>query len=136
MKILLSLSVLLLGLCLAGQQSFAASESNINKAPSAQGGAFAKIIDDLPLMPGLTVVEDKDVLFLMGPKRIAQTTASGLVDVDDVYYFYEKSLPQLGWNRITPRLYERENETLHIEAKSSNADGVTIVQFSIEPKRP
>ena len=44
---------------------------------------FAKVIDDLPLMPGLQLVEGEDVLFaepVLG--RIAETTAEGPVDID------------------------------------------------------
>ncbi|MGE4351467.1 MAG: hypothetical protein AB7E52_04680 [Bdellovibrionales bacterium] len=94
---------------------------------------FAKAIEDLPLMPGLGVVEDKDMLFIFGSSRIAQTTLKGGVDIDRVYYFYQATLPQLGWKEITPKLYERSGERLHMKASSANRDGMTYVQFEVEP---
>jgi hypothetical protein len=93
---------------------------------------FAKVIDDLPLMPGLTLVPDSDVLFaepLAG--RIAETTAAGSVDIDDVYKFYRRSLPQLGWKIVDGRTYRREGDLLRIDAR---ADGkITTVRFSVKP---
>jgi hypothetical protein len=93
---------------------------------------FAKVIDDLPLMPGLQLVEGEDVLFaepVLG--RIAETSAEGAVDVDDVYDFYHKSLPGLGWKYIDARNYIRENDHLRIDA---HAEGkVTMVRFSVRP---
>jgi len=93
---------------------------------------FTKVIDDLPLMPGLQLVEDRDLLFsepVLG--RIAETNAEGPVDIDDVYHFYQKSLLGLGWKMIDARNYLREQDHLRIDA---HADGkVTTVRFSVRP---
>lgn len=93
---------------------------------------FAKVIDDLPLMPGLQLVEDDDVLFTE-PKagRIAETTAEGEVDIDDMYMFYRRSLPQLGWKPLDTRRYIRDSEILRIEAHAGGR--VTRVEFSVTP---
>jgi len=78
---------------------------------------FAKVIDDLPLMPGLEPVDDEDVLFVAPDReRIAITHAEGEVDIDEVYHFYQKSLPQLGWKQVDARTYSREGEQLRIGA--------------------
>jgi hypothetical protein len=93
---------------------------------------FAKVIDDLPLMPGLQLVEGEDVLFtepVLG--RIAETTAEGPVDIDALYDFYSRSLPGLGWKRLDARNYIREGDHLRIDA---HADGkTTSVRFSVRP---
>jgi len=94
---------------------------------------FAKAIEDLPLMDGLELVSEDDVVFIFGSNRIAQTTAKGWVDIDVVYYFYQDTLPQLGWNQVNAKLYHRGNETLHVEASSANEDGMTYVKFEVEP---
>lgn len=86
-------------------------------------------------MNGLEVVGGQDVLFVFGSERIAQTMVKGKVDVDEVYYFYQETLPQLGWAEVTPRLYERNGERLRIEASSANADGATHVRFEVEPSQ-
>jgi len=95
---------------------------------------FTKAIEDLPLMAGLELIEDDDVVFVFGSNRIAQTTAKGLVDIDTVYYFYQDTLPQLGWQQSNPKLYVRDHELLHVEASSANADGMTYVRFEVEPE--
>lgn len=93
---------------------------------------FTSAIDDLPLMPGLKTVEGSDVLFVEPHEgRIAETEASGAVAIDDVYNFYRRSLPHLGWKVIDGRTYEREGERLIIDA---HADGkIATVRFSVKP---
>ena len=119
--------------------SMALADSNINKSRSVPDGGsttvpqFAKVIDDLPIMPGLVPQEDKDVLFIAGPRRIAETTAKGSVDIDEVYHFYEHSLPQLGWKEVNARIYERGNERLRIDVSGANSAGLTIARFAVEP---
>ena len=137
---------LLLSLACLGAFSFAASTAQAatlndtttlqdqqppNDIPVAQP-QFTKVIDDLPLMDGLNLVPDNDVLFVV-PKagRIAETDATGVVDVDAVYNYYRKALPHLGWKAINGRSYVRENDILHIDA---HADGkLTTVKFSVTP---
>lgn len=93
---------------------------------------FTKVIEDLPLMPGLEPVETEDVLFeepVMG--RIAQTSAIGSIDIDELYKFYASALPSLGWKRVDAKNYVRGNDRLRIEA---HAEGkVTSVKFSVRP---
>jgi hypothetical protein len=95
---------------------------------------FARVIDGLPMMPGLRLVQDQDVLFA-APKSgsIAETNAEGEVDVDSVYNFYKRSLPQLGWKRVDMRTYDREHEHLTINAHAD--DKVTHVQFLLTPDK-
>ncbi len=114
----------------------ALAESNIDKKRHVESKSvtqFAKVIDDLPLMPGLTPQDDKDVLFTSGDARIAQTTVTGSVNIEDVYQFYHKSLPQLGWKYVNERTYERDNEKLRIDVKGSDTLATTVVRFSVEP---
>jgi len=93
---------------------------------------FTKVIDDLPLMPGLQLVEDEDVLFSApGSGRIAETNAVGPVDIDAVYSFYKKSLPHLGWKAVNAHTYEREGEKLSISARANNK--ITLVHFAVKP---
>lgn len=106
--------------------------ASANAPPVSGNQEFTSVIDDLPLMPGLKTVEGSDVLFVephVG--RIAETTASGTVMIDDVYNFYRRSLPHLGWKVIDGHTYVRDSEHLVIDA---HADGqITTVQFSVKP---
>ncbi len=93
---------------------------------------FVPSIDDLPLMPGLQPLTDADTLFIVPRSgRIADSTAVGAVDIDDVYKFYRRSLPQLGWKIVDGRSFQRGGEMLRIDA---HADGkITTVHFSLKP---
>jgi hypothetical protein len=101
-------------------------------APGSEEPRFANVIEDLPLMPGLQLVEDEDVLFSEpGAGRIAETNAIGPVTVTDVYKFYRRSLPHLGWKAIDTRTYERSGERLRIDAQTN--EQVTTVRFTVKP---
>lgn len=94
---------------------------------------FDPVIDDLPLMEGLSPVPEEATLFVAPHAgRIAESMTEGLVDVDEVYMFYRRTLPHLGWQRLDNRTYHRHGEKLRIDA---HADGkVTKVRFSIKPE--
>jgi len=93
---------------------------------------FTNVIDDLPLMPGLQLVEDEDVLFdEPGSGRIAETNAVGQVDTSSVYNFYRRSLPHLGWKAIDTHTYERGAERLRIDAQAN--EKITTVKFTVKP---
>ena len=101
-------------------------------APDPEPTQFTRVIQDLPLMPGLEPVEDEDVLFdAPGSGRIAETNAMGPVDTDDVYKFYKKSLPHLGWREFKAHTYRRANEELHIDARANQK--ITLVTFTVRP---
>ena len=83
-------------------------------------------------MPGLDLVEDEDVLFdAPGIGRIAETNAMGPVDAEDVYRFYHRSLPHLGWKSVNARTYVREHEQLRIDARANQK--ITVVRFTVKP---
>jgi hypothetical protein len=110
----------------------AADQVSPTAMPPAEPPHFTKVIDDLPLMPGLQLVEDEDVLFAApGAGRIAETNAIGPVDIDDVYKFYRKSLPHLGWRAVDAHTYKRESEQLRIDARANHK--ITVVKFTVKP---
>lgn len=110
----------------------AADQAGPNSIPNGEPTHFTKVIDDLPLMPGLEAVEDEDVLFdAPGSGRIAETNAMGPVDADDVYKFYKRSLPHLGWREINSHTYRRESEELRIDARANQK--ITLVTFRVTP---
>ena len=123
-------------LCATGLTLSAAAgaEVNVNKSFEDKAGTtFTTVIEDLPLMPGLDPVEEKDVLFLTHVGRIAETVATGAVDVDEVYHFYQRSLPQLGWKKVNARTFERDGERLRLDVSSVNRKAMTVARFSVQP---
>lgn len=111
-----------------------ATQETLRIGDKAKSARFTQAIEDLPLMPGLEIDESDDLVFVFGSHRIARTTAKGFVDIDQVYYFYQETLPQLGWQSLSARRYERSGEILYLDASSANEEGVTIVTFEIKPK--
>lgn len=124
-------ALILFALALLSAPALAADGNYNHVAP--QGQQFVKALDDVPLMPGLKPVNEDDMLFAARGRRIAEATAQGFVDVDEVYYFYERSLPELGWKKITPRLYTRSKDTLSIDADAIGEDAKTTVHYAIRP---
>jgi hypothetical protein len=114
------------------QAQGAADEAGTAPAPAAEPPHFTKVIEDLPLMPGLQLVEDEDVLFAEpGAGRIAETNAIGPVEIEDVYKFYRHSLPHLGWKTVDTHTYVREGEQLRIDAHANQK--ITVVRFTVKP---
>jgi hypothetical protein len=126
-------SFALTALLFVGEPCMAANTSFRPVGEASEYTVFAKSIEDLPVMQGLRVQEDNDVFIPFGDQRVVQTTLEGQVDIDEVYYFYEKVLPELGWTRIDPRTYERNGERLTMRASSANKDGMTYVRFDVGP---
>lgn len=77
--------------------------------------------EDLPLMDGLKQAEDTAVSFDAPSGRIIEAYAqSGETGKRKIADFYKKTLPQLGWKRlsasksVSPVSYAREGEVLTI----------------------
>ena len=107
--------------------------------PAAAGASddardFVAGFEDLPLMPGLTQVADAGTVFDSPSGRIVEAFANGPVAVEDVYTFYARTLPQLGWDMLSERRYRREGERLDLEIKPASADGGgATVRFYLAP---
>ena len=103
-------------------------------APSPPTGPetqFTDAIPDLPLMPGLEPQPEEDVSFATKNGRFAESVAEGEVDIDDVYKFYRRTLPHLGWTAVDGRTYERAHEQLRIDARANGK--VSTVHFTVKP---
>ena len=105
---------------------------------SAAAGAqdasrFVSVIDDLPLMNGLSE-DGEGVEFATPQGRIVEATArsaSKAVSEGAVVSFYAETLPQLGWTAQSKTRFVREGETLDLIFGSDG--GVLSVRFSLAP---
>ncbi len=77
--------------------------------------------EDLPLMDGLKQAEDTAVSFDTPSGRIIEAYAqSNTISKQKITDFYNKTLPQLGWSRVSGKgkaasvSYTREGEVLTI----------------------
>jgi hypothetical protein len=101
----------------------------------AQGAAvdgYVEGIPDLPLMPGLTELQDGGLIFDKPGGRIVEAFAEGRIAPQSVIAFYDQTLPQLGWQRETPGSYLREGERLDLDL-SQDAEGTTV-HFRLYPQ--
>jgi hypothetical protein len=95
---------------------------------------FLSVIDDVPLMPGLTERSDAAVVFDKPEGRIVETEATGRHSRAEVLKFYAASLPQLGWRARAEGRFLRDREELALSFASA-ADGVVTVRFTLSPDR-
>lgn len=107
------------GFCLA----FTAAALAQNFIPGAE---------DLPLMDGLTVQDDDAVVFDDPKGRIVEAYATGSMEKTTVLTFYNDTLPELGWQRMSAGLFAREDETLTLDF--SEQDEVLVVRFTLAPQ--
>ncbi len=98
------------------------------QAQSAPG--FISVIDDLPLMSALAEVGE-GVEFPTSQGRIAEATARGRVSEKDVLTFYNDTLPQLGWAKVSSGHFAREGETLELVFEVK--DDMLNVRFALAP---
>lgn len=95
---------------------------------------FVTVIEDLPLMPGLTEDADAGVIFDSPAGRIVEAYATGDVGRDRVLEFYAAALPQLGWRQDAAGVFVRENEILKLEFPGPVKSGRPLtVRFSLAP---
>ncbi len=93
---------------------------------------FIEGLGDVPLMPGLAVVEDGGVTFDTPAGRIVEVVAVGDVQAAEVRAFYGGALPQLGWKRRGGG-FHREGERLRLETRRTG--GRLAVHFRLVPAK-
>ena len=105
-----------------------AGEKNANSASK-----FIPGINGLPLMGGLTLVPEKQVVFDTLNGRIVEVVAIGKNHPKDISLFYSTILQQLGWILTSNNEFWRDEELLKIEILE-NKMRQFIVRFSIVPR--
>ena len=96
---------------------------------------FINGFEDLPLMREMTILEDVGITFdSLSGSIIEVYTEAPNIKYEDVFNFYEKTLPQLGWvfnkNEQKLKSFSREEQNLTIEY-IENSSG-NIFRFSSE----
>ncbi len=112
----------------------AAAPSAVVAQSRPQAAAFLSVIEDVPLMPGLTERPDAAVLFDKPEGRIVEAEASGRLARAEVLKFYAASLPQLGWRARGEDRFLRDREELALSF-ASGPGGLLTVRFTLSPDR-
>lgn len=115
----------------------------IGMTSPAVAEGFSIVVEDLPIMDGMTEREDLTVVFDTPEGRIVETTMETAAGVETVLSYYRRTLTQLGWHPVgtSERAYIRENEMLSIDAKKNlaaeayGAANAVIVSFKISPRK-
>lgn len=97
-----------------------------------QTGQFVPGFEDIPLMSGMEVDEEGQVLFDTTTGRIAETTVATTQSQDAVRKFYQGTLTQLGWQKIEDFKFRREGEELTLKITKQSA-GTLIIEFELSP---
>jgi len=95
----------------------------------AQG--FFELLEDVPVMPALSPVNDAGIEFDAPSGRIVEAYAIGATDRKTVLDFYRATLPQLGWQAGAGNAFLRESESLKIDF--FGPDGEITVRFTVAP---
>ena len=91
---------------------------------------FIPGINDLPLMPGLVLKSETPVVFDTPGGRIIEVFAMGQPKASLIRFFYNETLPQLGWNASAVNEFKRERELLKIKISNDNF-GRSVVRFYV-----
>ncbi len=97
----------------------------------ARADEFVPGTEDLPLMPGLALIDGSSLVFDKPEGRIVEAQAKGKLARYDVTRFYAQTLPQLGWNAAGTNLWRREGERLKLDYRGP--DGNLTVGFTLSP---
>ena len=108
--------------------------AGIGMCPHVRAEDFLSVLDDMPLMPGLTELRDQAADFQTPSGRIIDGSATGSVDARAVSSFYDRTLPSLGWTREGPGRFVRDRERLAIAVGSGGPNGGITVRFSVRPQ--
>lgn len=109
------------------------SHANDNKEMPASAPRFFAHLSDIPLMADMEEITEQSVIFDKAEGRIIQSSAFTQNDsVKAIRSFYEATLPQLGWQKISPDSFVRNEELLHFTINTEGA--YRIIHFTVSPR--
>lgn len=84
-------------------------------------------------MPGLTEVEDRSFSFDKPEGQITQVSAliGAQYTKENVLYFYNATLPQFGWGRVSEQRFFRQDEHLDISFEEEGTQ--RFVRINMQP---
>ena len=94
--------------------------------------SFVNGINDIPIFKNMKNIEDSLVVFDTNKGRFVTSEIFGENNQKKIESYYEKILPNLGWEKIKTLKYQRDEEILDLEYK--NIDEKVHLIFKISPK--
>jgi len=109
--------------------SFSYADNKGETAPT-----FFSSLQDIPVMPGLTELKEQSFSFDKPEGEITEAAAlMGNLQENQVLYFYQITLPQFGWGKISNSEFFRNGEYLKISFNRDSTDN--MVKIMIRPTR-
>ena len=107
----------------------------LGSVAQAQTPSFARDIDDLPIMSGLSDTDEGYVFQAASGARLAEVRLRGTAPTARIERYYQQTLPSLGWTAINghTRRYQRGNEILQLMFGTAS-DGATVVRVIVTPR--
>ena len=114
--------------------SLTITQAAIEVAKQDNWQRFVDGTEDLPLYRGFKPYGGDVNVYKTSEGRIVSATYFKLnTTALDVEKFYALTMPQLGWRRIEPNVFVREEEKLHMTM--SEEEGGLIIHFALHPIR-
>lgn len=105
-------------------------------AGAAEPSGFMSVLDDMPLMQGLTEDLDAAMVFNSGAGRVIEAAASGEIEPEKITDFYVHTLPQLGWIRRKGQTFVRGGEVLRLEIlRDPESSSRSWLKLSLSPSK-
>lgn len=101
-------------------------------SPAARAEQFFSVVEDIPVMEGMTENENAAVTFETAAGRLVEAAARGKVAPGEVATFYTAVLPQLGWTADGQDGFVRDGERLKL-AIAPDGEGGTVLTLSLSP---
>ncbi|PCJ99136.1 MAG: hypothetical protein COA45_06755 [Zetaproteobacteria bacterium] len=126
-RVVCCIAIIFVAVLCFGAPAYAGSGQDISVEPQ-----FFSSLRDIPLMPGMEELEDQGVSFDKPGGRISEAFAllHGVAR-GDVLHFYDATLPQLGWGKVSEYRFFRQNEILDFSFEENG--GQLIVKIMIKP---
>jgi hypothetical protein len=97
---------------------------------------YLSVLDDVPVMPGLTEQANESVIFEAASGRIVTAVTSGAkrlgLDMGAALGFYAATLPALGWHAESPSRFTRDGEVMTLRVEQ--AQGRLTLRFDLRPR--
>ena len=124
---------LVLALLLVGGSAPVVANDVAPVSARADSTLFFETLQDVPVMPGLTELEDYTLVFDKPEGRIIEMVARiDGASVSDVRDYYRLSLPQLGWVMTAPDSYTRGEEHLSLNFEREQKD--SFLRMTVQPR--
>ena len=100
----------------------------------AEPPRFIPGLEDVPMLSDASILPDQGFAFDAPSTRVVEVYLATKIPERDIYDFYARTLPELGWQPYTRQTYVREDERLTILIDYTDAViNERVVRFLLSP---